>query len=232
MRIAIVDDEKRWREIAEEQIRAYPWKEQLYIDCFSGGEEFLGAGDYDIVFMDVEMDGVGGFETARQMRERNDDAILIFLTSHTEMGRFGYEVEAFRYIDKLCMEAEIPKALTAAIVRQERNHLVSFHAIGLGEMNVAVKDIIYIDMDKRNVTIHARDRNYTSNITLDKLETELKALGFFRTHKSCLVNLEYVRDFDKTNIYLKSQDTIWLSRSNYTAFRDRYLEVKIKRANA
>ena len=83
MNIAVVDDEKVIREhiysLIEKQIP------DCYLEAYAAGEELLAAGKwFDIVFLDIQMEGMNGIETARMLREKQDGIVLIFVT---EIGR-------------------------------------------------------------------------------------------------------------------------------------------------
>lgn len=61
MKIAIVEDEKKWQHIVKREVESY-YKMNIEIDIFSTGEEFLEEkGSYQIVFMDIELPGKDGF---------------------------------------------------------------------------------------------------------------------------------------------------------------------------
>lgn len=232
MRIAIVDDEELYRKSIEKCIREYPWKEDIIVDPFSNGEDFVKYDDYDIVFMDIEMQGMDGFEAVRQYKENNEDTIIIFLTTHTELSRKGYIVNAFRYIDKKEMQSEIDEALVAVADLQSKNHIVNFHILFTGEISLRTKEILYIETDKRNVIIHTKDKTYVSNRKIEELETELETWGFFRCHKSYLVNLGNIDSFDKLNVYFKNGDKAMVSVRKYPELKEKYIEYKYRYANS
>ena len=97
MRIAIVDDEELWRPKTEKGVRKFHDGVQIEIDKNASGENFLKTGkEYDIAFLDVEMQQLDGFETASKYREIFPKVIIIILTTHTELSRKGYLVNAFR----------------------------------------------------------------------------------------------------------------------------------------
>ena len=89
MKFAIVDDREPEANLVKELIEAYADKNGLSIqlDCFPNGEAFLAdfsAFAYDIVFMDIYMDGMNGVETALEFRKTDTKSMLIFLTSSSE----------------------------------------------------------------------------------------------------------------------------------------------------
>lgn len=232
MKIAIVDDERHWRIIVEDIVKKYPWKECVEINTFSCGEEFYKENGYDLVFMDVEMKEMDGFETAYHYKNNNEDTILIFLTTHTELSRKGYVVNAFRYIDKANVVEEMQEALNAIEDLQSRKHRIIFHVLHVGEICEQVRNILYIETDKRNVIIHTKEQSYISNRKIDELEDELKEWGFFRCHKSYLVNLGNIHRFDKINVYFKNGNKAMVSSRKYVELKKKYIENTYKIANS
>ena len=73
--------------------------------------KFMKNADVDLLFLDIEFpEGEDGFEIAQQLMNSRNQCKICFLTSHTELARLGYRVNAFRYIDKKHLE-EINEAL-------------------------------------------------------------------------------------------------------------------------
>ena len=99
MKIAIVDDERIWLEKIHNYVKQYFAKMEVLVKSFSSGEGFLNSrDDYQIVFMDIEMPGQDGFSVLQEYRKNHDVSLFIILTTHIEMSRQGYKVEAFRYM--------------------------------------------------------------------------------------------------------------------------------------
>ena len=84
MRIAIVDDNKTEQERLSALIRAWAQDEAVITETFDSGEAFAEAlqrNRYEIVWMDIIMDGKNGIETARRLREHSMETLLVFITS-------------------------------------------------------------------------------------------------------------------------------------------------------
>ena len=97
MNIAICDDEKAIREQIKELIE----KAGLCPELFETGDSLLAAGkQFDIVFLDIQMEGTNGIETAKKLRERDEDTILIFITAIREYVFEAFDVAAFHYLLK------------------------------------------------------------------------------------------------------------------------------------
>ena len=231
MRIAIVDDLPNWRACVEELIKKHYGENVPQIDVFTCGEEFYNQSDYDVVFLDIEMKEMDGFETAKRYKEKNEMSTIVFLTTHTELSRQGYLVNAFRYIDKACIVEELEEALHAIDEIQSRNHVLTFHVVNMAEVQVKVKDILFIETEKRNVVIHTKQDDFISNRKIDELETELSEWGFFRCHKSYLVNLENIQKFDKLNVYFRNGSRALVSTRKYYELKAKYFEHNFGNAN-
>ena len=131
MKIAIVDDQKDWRTRLEELVREHYGNNLPQIDQFDCGESFYDQEEYDVVFMDIEMKEMDGFETVMRYKQKNTDAIIIFLTTHVELSRRGYKVNAFRYIDKEFIVEEVEEALSAIDELPKKDHVIIFHVVNM-----------------------------------------------------------------------------------------------------
>ena len=100
MNIAIVDDRKTDSDRLVGFIDTYAEQHRLQwgaMDRFSSGEEFLGAftaGKYDLIFLDIYMDGITGMETAKRIRRADHGCRIIFITTSPEFAVESYDVSA------------------------------------------------------------------------------------------------------------------------------------------
>ena len=97
MRFALVDDKKELRDHVAMLLGKFAAEQRLHykLDCFASGEDFLNhftAHSYDIIFMDIFMDGMDGVETAEQIRKFDSHVILIFLTSSQDHMKMRFRV--------------------------------------------------------------------------------------------------------------------------------------------
>ena len=103
--IAICDDEKRTADQVKKLASGFFREKNMEanIVCFSGGEELLKYNkNIDILFLDIQMRGMDGMETARKLRGRNFKGFLIFITILKEMVFQSFEVQAYDYLVKQC----------------------------------------------------------------------------------------------------------------------------------
>ncbi len=229
MKIAIVDDDTNWRERIQARIMQCG---DMEIDTFSCGEEFLtSAGHYDISFVDIEMSGMDGFETISKAKQRDEDSIYVILTTHTELSRKGYCVNAFRYIDKAHLE-EIDEAIESAAVVLGRNKKIEVNVIGDGARDIVLKNIIYIETEKHYIVVHTRQGALKCNNNLKDIETILPNTWFCRCHNVFIVNLDEILRIDGRIAYLSNGDDIDISYRKMSQFKKLYINRQYECANA
>ncbi|MEZ3469442.1 MAG: response regulator [Schaedlerella sp.] len=114
MDIAVVDDEKAIREhicgLVEEQ------QPESRIEAYATGEELLASGKrFDIVFLDIQMEGMNGIEAARSLRERREDTMLVFVTGIKDYVFDAFDLYAFQYLLKPIDEEKFAEVLERAV---------------------------------------------------------------------------------------------------------------------
>lgn len=232
MRIAICDDEKSVQEILAEKVNRYcPGAE---VRCYFSGRELLEAGDGpDILFLDIQMPGLDGMETAKRFREKNKRAVLIFVTAVEDYVFQAFDVGAFHYLVKPFAEQKFASVLANAVERcrqaaegscASKEQEEEKHILILSEGNhvkVRLRDIVYAEVFNRKVVIHKMTEDIEYYGKLSELE---KSAGedFFRCHRSFLVNFRYVERYDGAMIMLE-KGTAPIAKKNYPAFVKSYL---------
>jgi len=232
MKIAIVDDDINWCEQIRNEILRYDKEKEMEIEYFISGEAYLESKKrYDISFIDIEMSGMDGFETIIQAKEKYDDGIYVILTTHTEMSRKGYKVNAFRYIDKLQLE-EVKEAIDSAKILQGRNKKIEVNVIGYGVRKITLKNIIYIETEKHYILIHTQQGTIKCSNTMKEIENILPDNWFCRCHNVYIVNLDEISHIDDRIVYLSNGDDIDVSHRRMNQFRKIYISRQFECANA
>ena len=157
VRIAIVDDEK----VIREQIKNLIEKKQTgsAVDTYFSGEELLRAGKgYDIVFLDIQMDGMNGIDTARALRQKMDDTVLIFVTGVKEYVFDAFDVGAFHYLIKPLEEMKFYSVYDRAVLEaaKKKQHGMGQLFVKTRNRNVTLdqSNILYIESRAKKVEMH------------------------------------------------------------------------------
>lgn len=220
--IAVCDDEvmecsriaKKIKEILAEM------KISCTIRQFYSGLELLQSSEtFDIIFLDIIMGDMDGMRIAQMIRERAYDKILVFISSSREYVFDAYEVEAFQYLLKPIEEEKLWRVLQKAVCKTE-SHSQEFIIISRERQKkkLFLDDIFYFEIKGRLIDIHSTGGVFSYYGQIGVLEKDLKEKGFFRCHKSYLVNLKYVNVYNRQEIVLDNGERIWIAKRRYEAF--------------
>lgn len=197
------------------------------IKVYNSGEDLLeGYYKYtDIILLDIQMDGLDGMETARKIRDFDDNVEIIFITSFVEYALEGYEVKAYRYLLKPVKDEDLRTSLINCL--NDRNFVKRSIVIKEGDtrIKISLKDIMYIEVQGNDITVHTLKDTYTTKGTMSNFETEINSDMFVRCHKSYLVNLEYIKSIKRYTSILVNDEEVPLSRNKYKEIKDRLFEM-------
>lgn len=174
MDIAVVDDEKVIREYICELIEKL--RPESRVEVYATGEELLASGgQFDIVFLDIQMDGMNGIEAARSLRERQEEIVLIFITGIKEYVFDALDLYAFQYLLKPLDEKKFAEVLDKAVKEAGRKKEKRGLFIKARNLTLDQADILYIESRGKKVEIHtARDKESIEiYATMDELEGQL-----------------------------------------------------------
>lgn len=146
----------------------------------------------DILFLDIDLGEKNGISLARDMRRRNPEAVLIFVTNFSEYAPEGYEVDAFRYLSKTELDKKLSLYFSDALnVCRTRQRKVEIFCEG-ESMPVPIQALAYVESQGHEQCLHLvgwqREKLYT-RLTMAQLEELLFSQGFLRIHKRFLVNI-------------------------------------------
>ena len=205
MKFAIVDDEKKATDLLEKYVKEYAEKTSVEFQSvvFHNPSDFLEtySGDYDLVFMDVEMPGLNGIETARELRRMDADVVLIFITNMAQYAIHGYEVEAIDYVLKPLSYADFSLKLQKALRYITRNQDAKITITTKdGIVQFLVSDIHYVEVTRHYLVYHTSREAYTARGVMKDVEEQLSEHHFMRCNHGCLVNLKYVQSISGNEI--------------------------------
>ncbi len=225
MTAAVCDDEKILCGQIEQLIK------KTAPDCrvlrFSSGEAFLHANvPVDILFLDIRLGGMDGIETAKALREKQNNTVLIFLTGCREYVFEAFDVSAFHYLLKPVDERKFQDVFAKALAEAEQRCRMEDGLLLLKSrgrhISLFRNDILYIESQNRKVYVHTRRDVLEIRADLKDLEPELGP-AFCRCHKGYLVHMGYIAEYEKDRILLTNGESAYLSRRKYRTFVQTYM---------
>ncbi|MBE6794106.1 MAG: response regulator transcription factor [Ruminococcaceae bacterium] len=238
MKIAVVDDIKEYRETSGKL--AYKWAkdrhEAVVIKGYKSGESFLRALEeesFDIVFMDIYMDGLTGIEAAAKLREISLDTLLIFMTTSMDHMADAFPCRAFDYIMKPVDEDRLFKALDQAVKLLPENMPYITINCDKQDINLLVSDIVYVLSDLNYCLVHTKRNEYRIRSQFSKfMETLSDFPEFCVINRGVAVNLDNVTDITDCDCTLSNGETLLVSKKKKNevsqALIDRRFEVRRK----
>ena len=193
---------------------------EVIVREFQGGDELLRAVEsFDIIFLDIMMEGMDGMRTAKRLRKRAFDKILIFMSASRNYVFEAYDVEAFQYLVKPVGARKLRVVLDRAFKKMEKSSQ-EFIVIQQERMRrkLLLRDILYFEIRGRVITAHGMEGVFDYYGQIGALEDKLQGKGFFRCHKSFLVNLRYVDNYSRQEIVLDTGERIAVAKRRYEAF--------------
>lgn len=220
IRIAICEDEKEIQLLLEDCIDNIlkNINKEYEIQKYSSGEELLEDNfkEIDILLLDIQMGQVNGMDTARKIRKVDNKMEIIFITSLIDYVQEGYEVRAYRYLLKPIELEELKKHVLTCIKEIEKNK--NNYILIKNKSNtykIYLNDIKYIEVQKKNISIHTIHKRIDIRYSLEKVEKDLNSDKFVKCHKSFIVNLCFIENLKSNSLILENGEEVPISRYRY-----------------
>ncbi|MDE6929741.1 MAG: LytTR family DNA-binding domain-containing protein [Lachnospiraceae bacterium] len=217
IKFAICDDEPFMTEEISQYLSRYVEEKNIApycVSCFPNGRLLLESDcDFDLIFLDIQMEQPDGMETAKMLRQRKNRSLLIFVTVMKECVFDAFEVHAYDYLIKPLDYHRFKRTMDRAVKdldQQADKHIIIRKSASC--QVVPLSQIMYCEVQGRKVYIHQADGKVIDYY--DKLEDFQRRVDrrFFRCHRSYLVNLDYIRGCAAGLATLSLGDKIPVSR--------------------
>lgn len=233
IKIAVCDDENIYGKRIETVIAEYMMEKHLSyeIDLYPSGMEFVRLEaemtKYQIVFLDINMDGLDGIETAKKLREFCKDTYLVFVTAYINYTIEGYKVEAIRYILKNTpnFKETIYESLDAICEKMNCVFKVESFDFKEKKKKLSSESIIYIESNLHKLSFWIQEERwveYTLYDTLNAIENKFDTSNFVRIHQSYLVNLKYITDIVNYKVYLVNGIVLPVAKPRFKEVREKF----------
>jgi len=227
IRFALVEDNPADCELLQTHMERFRQETGLVMkyDIFTDGAMLVESPGktYDIIIMDIEMPLLDGMGAAMEIRKRDDEVIILFMTNAAQYAMKGYEVGALDYLLKPIGYFAFSQCLQKAIRRLE-NTADQFIAVRVnrGVQKINLAEITHIESQKHMLIYHTLNGDFVAIGTIKRTETELADKHFSKGNSGCLINLRHV-DAIKNGLAIVGGHSIPLSRSRKASFEEAFL---------
>lgn len=204
--IGICDDQMMAIEEMNKIVSRYFWQKsyEVKIMTFLSGEEAVSNYDIlDILFLDIEMPGMDGIEVGEYIHKNNRNCKIIMATSREERFKEAFKIDAYRFVTKPFVVAEIEEALEDAL-----KTFIGVETVQLYEnrraYDISQKEILFVRAFDGYIEAVVKSRVMRRDISLSKMEKMLDDRLFFRISRECLVNLLLIERYNKGVIQIEN----------------------------
>ena len=157
---------------------------------------------FDLAFLDIQMEEVNGLALAEELKRRNNNVIIFFVTNYERFQDDAMDLRVFRFFNKPIEKARLFSGLDKAM-EYLNNSYVEIYLKNCGEYTkIAVNDICYIKRENRKVILVTQSNEFETTEKLEELHQKLPHTFFYSVHKSFLINLHYVTKYSYKEVYV------------------------------
>lgn len=219
MKVAIVDDCRADRLLLLDFIEQYCRESRLSAEKFqfSSGERLLKVirpGMFDVIFLDIFMEGINGFAAAEQIRKVDKKCLLVFSTTSEGYAVRSFRVRAFDYLVKPYSYNQLRETLSLCDkALKQQAHYIEVKE-GRLPVRILLDDIIYTDYSNHYILFHTSRRIIKSYMSFSNLVEMLEPYTqFLSCFRNCMVNMDHVHALDKTDFIMDNGERVPIKRA-------------------
>ncbi len=232
MRVAVCDDNKQMLNFLREKIKAnlneYGMSHE--ISSYLSGRDFLNdhkSDPFDVVFLDIVMPDIDGFEAAKQVKRISEKTYIIFVTTESSLVFDSFDYSPFYFIPKgkpEILKSKLKDVIEKLVERINENHTICFDLPHGEKKYISSDQIIYITSRSNYLDIVCRTETIHIRRKLNDILDELSLKSFARIHNRIIVNMRYVSRIDNTRFkaILNDETELDISRAYKAEFSEKY----------
>lgn len=222
IQIVIVEDEKSVADAIISCLHEFGKKHNVGLEAsyFDNAESFISEDTrkYDLVLMDIELPGLDGMAAVKQLRQKNPDVLVIFISNLAQYAVEGYAVNAFDFLVKpvnfFNLEIKLRRAIKCLSYKSVRNISIVSRD---GMQFIKSSSIKYVEVIGHTLIFHTNGGKISATGSLKNIEERLAGLPFALCNRCYLVNLRYVTEI-KENIVVVGGEELQISAPRRKSF--------------
>jgi len=168
----------------------------------------------DLIFMDIDLPGMNGFDMASLLRTYDETTPIIFLTNLAQYALRGYEVQAFDFVVKPLTYYGLSIRMDRVLRSLEKRSGMNLHiTVGKSIHVIPVSEIVYVEVFNHTLTYHmTSDAEARMRGSLSKVEKELVGSTFVTISQSYLANMRHIREVNASGVVMSDGAQLFFSR--------------------
>ena len=242
MNTAIIDDDSMLAQLMHFTLNKYAAEHNYEISTsiFDSGEAFLQnfiPNKYDIVFMDIYMEGMSGVRTARRMRALDNEVILIFLTSSDEHMPDAFSCHAFDYLLKPAKPERVYRVMDDCLEiiskRTSSNNRYIEFSENHREVRVYLRDLVSLEVNNHYVYITTVDgTEYHPKQSFSSLTKDITEENFLLINRGVMVNMDYVANISDGECILKNKSSFPVKIREKNAIQKQWMDYTFRKKSS
>ena len=231
MKIAILDDMSEDREQLAALVSSYftsTCQQPPVLETFESAELFFQTyipGAYQIILLDVYMDGMNGMEAAIKIREQNDGCQIIFITSSTDYAVGSYDVHAAYYILKPIDPEKLNQSLSICMARLSENQENIEVLCSRIPVTIPLNSIMYANTYHNAVHIYTTAGLFKTYMTFEAfLQLLAEDERFLLCYKGCIVNMDHVLTIQDNDFVFPDQTRVQIRKRGSNLIKKQYTQ--------
>ncbi|MDR0918506.1 MAG: LytTR family DNA-binding domain-containing protein [Oscillospiraceae bacterium] len=225
LQIAICDDEitdlKYIKETLERKLIETDISSELKI--FNNAEELINSEVvFDVIFLDIDMPNLNGFETAKILNEKMSNCELVFVTNHEEFVFKAYKFKAIGYIRKRFFKEEIEDTIDSILQRVSQKNISIALDSGNKIQYINLSDVTYVQSDDHYIYIYFLNSNrilHRENISC--FDEKYSGYGMIKIHNRYIVNYKFIQSIERNSVVLTNGTNLPISRKNINSVKEK-----------
>lgn len=215
LNIAICDDFQKDRDLLKEYIADILGEKEIdaQIDLYSCGEDLWAtdSNKYDLIILEVFVDGINGMEIAREVICKNKNAKIAFCSASADFAVESYEVGAFYYLLK-----PVSRGKLGTMIERLLETFISYQSIeiniGRKKKRIYISDILWVESSGKKCVFHTKQGDVEAISQFSQIYEELAVYDFIRPIRYAIVSLRQIANI-RNDITLANGDIVHISRN-------------------
>ena len=230
LRIAICDDSAEAVERIERQFDNISATQLKYdYDIFYDPQSLLtyqkeNSITYNLYILDIEMKTMNGIDLANQIRQYNQKALIIFLTSHSRYVFDVFDVITFDFVVKPITLEKLVSILKKACNYLDMTKKIFSFSYKKSHFSIYCDEIIYFEKSRRGLFIITNSEKYYCNMTVSEVWEQLDNNFFAHIHSSYIINLAFITEISSDEVILKNSIHLRVAKSCRHSVREKHLQ--------